>query len=102
MVAILTQPKNALAKQYAALLELDGVELEITREALEAVAQKALEREIGARGLRAVMEKVMTGIMFRIPSDLTIKKVIITAQSLEDGQPQVIRDELNPRAQFGA
>ena len=102
LVQILTRPKNALAKQYAALLELDGVELEITQEALEAIAQKALDRQIGARGLRAVMEKVMTGIMFRIPSDLTIKKVIITADCLEDGQPQVIRDEANPRAQIGA
>ena len=102
LVKILTQPKNALAKQYAALLELDGVELEITHDALEAVAQKALDRQIGARGLRAVMEKVMTGIMFRIPSDLTIKKVIITAECLEGAEPQVIRDEANPRSQLGA
>ena len=102
LVKILTQPKNALAKQYAALLELDGVELEITQDALEAVAQKALDRQIGARGLRAVMEKVMMGIMFRIPSDLTIKKVIITADCLEGAEPQVIRDEANPRPQLGA
>ena len=102
LVKILTQPKNALAKQYAALLELDGVELEITREALEAVAQKALDRQIGARGLRAVMEKVMTGIMFRIPSDLTIKKVVITAESIEGAEPQIIRDAENPRPQIGA
>ena len=102
LVKILTQPKNALAKQYAALLELDGVELEITQDALEAIAQKALDRQIGARGLRAVMEKVMTGIMFRIPSDLTIKKVIVTAECLDGAEPQVIRDETNPRALFGA
>ena len=102
LVKILTQPKNALAKQYAALLELDGVELEITQEALEAVAQKALDRQIGARGLRAVMEKVMTGIMFRIPSDLSIKKVIITADSIDGAEPTILRDEKNPRAQLGA
>ncbi len=102
LVKILTQPKNALAKQYAALLELDGVELEITQDALEAVAQKALDRQIGARGLRAVMEKVMTGIMFRIPSDLTIKKVIINAASIEGAEPQILRDAENPRAQIGA
>ncbi len=102
LVAILTQPKNALAKQYAALLELDGVELEITQDALEAIAQKALDRQIGARGLRAVMEKVMTGIMFTIPSDLTIRKVVITSDSVEGGQPTTIRDEQNPRAQLGA
>ncbi len=98
LVQILTQPKNALAKQYAALLELDGVELEITQAALEAVAQKALDRQIGARGLRAVMEKVMTGIMYEIPSDLTIKKVIITAESIEGAQPEIIRDAENPRS----
>ena len=102
LVQILTQPKNALTKQYAALLELDGVELEITQDALEAVAQKALDRQIGARGLRAVMEKVMTGIMFRIPSDLAIKKVILTAACLDGAEPQVIRDEANPRTQIGA
>ena len=102
LVKILTQPKNAIAKQYAALLELDGVELEITQDALEAVAQKALDRQIGARGLRAVMEKVMTGIMFRIPSDLTVKKVVITAESIEGAEPTIIRDAENPRAQLGA
>ena len=102
LVQILTQPKNALAKQYAALLEMDGVELEITRDALDAIAQKALDRQIGARGLRAVMEKVMTGVMFRIPSDLTIKKVIITAECLEGAEPRLIRDEVNPRSQIGA
>ena len=102
LVKILTQPRNALAKQYAALLELDGVELEITADALDAVAQKALDRQIGARGLRAVMEKVMMGIMFRIPSDLTIKKVIITADSIEGAEPQILRDPENPRVQIGA
>ena len=102
LVSILTQPKNALAKQYAALLELDGVELEITQEALDAIAQKALDRQIGARGLRAVMEKTMTGIMYTIPSDLTIRKVIITAESVEGTEPTIIRDEQNPRAQLGA
>jgi ATP-dependent Clp protease ATP-binding subunit ClpX len=102
LVKILTQPQNALAKQYAALLEMDGVELEITADALEAVAQKALDRQIGARGLRAVMEKVMIGIMFQIPSDLTIRKVVITAESIDGAQPQIIRDPQNPRPQIGA
>ncbi len=101
LVRILTEPKNALSKQYAKLLELDHVELEITAEALEAVAQKALDRQIGARGLRAVMEKVMTDIMFRIPSDLTIRKVIVTADCLEGAQPTLICDSANPRPQIG-
>ena len=102
LVRILTEPKNALTKQYQTLLELDGVELEITSDALDAVAQKAIDRQIGARGLRAVMEKVMTGIMFMIPSDLTIQKVVITAGCLEGDAPEIIRDAEHPRAQIGA
>ena len=78
LVRILVEPKNALTKQYQALLAMDGVELEITDEALLEIAQKALDRQIGARGLRAIMEKVMTSIMFLIPSDLSSKKVVIT------------------------
>ncbi len=102
LVRILREPKNALTKQYEKLLELDGVALEIRPEALEAVAQKALDRQIGARGLRAVMEKVMTDIMFHIPSDLSIRKVIITADAIDGGKPQIIRDAANPRLPIGA
>ena len=98
LVQILTAPKNALSKQYQKLLELDGVELEITPEALEAVAQKALDRQIGARGLRAVMEKIMTKIMFAIPSDLAIRKVVITAECVDGAEPEIYRDAANPRA----
>ncbi len=98
LVRILKEPKNALVKQYTRLLEMDGVELEVREDALEAIAQKALDRQIGARGLRAVMESVMTDIMFRIPSDLAIRKVIITAQTLEGNEPEIIRDEANPRS----
>ena len=101
LVRILTEPKNALTRQYAKLLELDNVELEIQPETLEAVAQKAVERQIGARGLRAVMEKLMTGIMFRIPSDLSIRKVIITPECLDGAEPILIRDTANPRARIG-
>ena len=98
LVQILTAPKNALSKQYQKLLELDGVELEITQEALEAVAQRALDRQIGARGLRAVMEKMMTKIMFAIPSDLAIRKVVITAECVDGAEPEIYRDAANPRA----
>ena len=66
---------------------MDGVELEITDEALLDIAQKALDRQIGARGLRAIMEKIMTSIMFLIPSDLSIKKVIITPEAVEGENP---------------
>lgn len=101
LVRILREPKNALVKQYQTLLALDGVDLEIADDALNAVAQKALDRQIGARGLRAVMEKVMTDIMFRIPSDLSIHKVIITAETIDGAAPEILRDEANPRTQLG-
>ncbi len=97
LVRILKEPKNALTRQYQKLLEMDGVELEIQEEALEAIAQKALDRQIGARGLRAVMEKLMTAIMYQIPSDLTIHKVIITPACVEGAEPTIIRDPAHPR-----
>lgn len=97
LVRILVEPKNALTRQYQALVAMDGVALEITDEALLLIAQKAIDRQIGARGLRAIMEKVMTSIMFLIPSDLTIKKVIITPESIEGGDPTIVRDTAHPR-----
>ena len=97
MVRILVEPKNALTKQYESLLAMDGVALEISDEALLAIAQKALDRKIGARGLRAIMERVMTNIMFLIPSDLSIKKVIITSEAIEGGEPRIVRDAAHPR-----
>lgn len=102
LVRILTEPKNALTRQYQALLSMDHVELEFTVDALDAVAQKAIDRQIGARGLRAVMEQTMTKIMFIIPSDLSIKKVIITPECVRDGEPTIIRDGANPRTKAGA
>ena len=97
LVRILTEPKNALTKQYEALLAMDNVELEFQPEALEAVAKKAVDRQIGARGLRAVMEETMTKIMFVIPSDLSIKKVIITPDAIDGKEPVILRDTDNPR-----
>ena len=102
LVRILVEPKNALSKQYQSLLAMDGVALEITNEALHLIAQKALDRQIGARGLRAIMEKVMTKIMFLIPSDLSIKKVIITPESIDGADPTIIRDAAHPRAKLTA
>ena len=94
LIRILTEPKNALCKQYAKLLEYDHVELNFEQEALEAVAEKAMERQIGARGLRAILEDVMTGIMYEIPSDPTITRVLVTADSVRNGaKPQEFRDE---------
>ena len=88
LVRILTEPKNALVKQYKKLLDYDHVELEFTEGALEAVADKAIERNIGARGLRAVMEGILTEIMFEIPSDPTVEKVVVT--------PECVRGERGP------
>ena len=86
---ILTEPKNAITKQYTALMELDGVKLEYEPAALEAIADKAIEMEIGARGLRSILEKIMTDIMLRVPSDKSIKRVIITADCVKNGKPPV-------------
>ena len=97
LVRILREPKNALTKQYEALLAMDHVALEITPDALEAVAQKAIERQIGARGLRAVMEQTMMKVMYVIPSDLTIKKVVVDADCINGGVPKLVRDKVNPR-----
>ena len=100
LIRILVEPKNALTRQYQKLLEIDNVELEIQPEALEIVAQKAIDRQIGARGLRAIMESVMTKIMFVIPSDLTIKKVVITPECVNGGEPVIVRDVNHPRSKF--
>ena len=97
LVRILVEPKNALTKQYQALLAMDGVQLEVTDEALLLIAQKAIDRQIGARGLRAIMEKIMTSIMFLIPSDLSIQKIVITPESVEGGDPVIVRDAAHPR-----
>ena len=88
LVKILTEPKNALVKQYRKLLEYDDVELQFEQEALEAIADKAIERSIGARGLRAVMEGLLTQVMFDVPSDPTIEKAVITKECVEGaGEP---------------
>ena len=93
LVRILTEPKNALVKQYKKLMEYDGVELEFEHNALEAIADNAIERNIGARGLRAVMEGMLTKIMYDIPSDPTITKAVITKECVEGtGEPVLTRD----------
>ena len=102
LVRILVEPKNALAKQYKKLLSLDNVELEIRQDALDSIAQKAVERKIGARGLRSIMESIMMKIMYRIPSDLSIRKVIITPDSVSGGEPDIVRDTTRPREKLGA
>ncbi|MBE6806400.1 MAG: ATP-dependent Clp protease ATP-binding subunit ClpX [Ruminococcaceae bacterium] len=91
LVRILAEPKNAVLKQYTQLFELDGVELSFTDDALRAVAAETLKRETGARGLRAVMEGVLSQLMFDVPSDPTVEKVLITAACVTDGiKPDVV------------
>ena len=93
LVRILQEPKNALVKQYKKLLEYDDVDLEFAPEALEAIADKAIARNIGARGLRAVMEGILTEIMYDIPSDPTVTKVVITRACVEGtAEPELTRD----------
>ena len=94
LVQILTEPKNALVKQYQKLMEYDDVALEFQPKALEAVADRAIERNIGARGLRAVLEEIMTQVMFDVPSDPQIVKVVITPECVKEGRPpEILRDE---------
>ncbi len=85
MVRILTEPKNALIKQFERLFDMDGVQLIFTEEAVRAVAHRAMERNIGARGLRAVLENAMMDLMFRLPSDDTISSCTITPEVITDG-----------------
>ena len=93
LVRILKEPKNALVKQYQVLFEYDGVALEFEPDALDAIADKAIARDIGARGLRAVMESMLTQIMYDIPSDPTIVKAVITKDCVEGrGEPELTRD----------
>ncbi len=91
MVRILTEPKNALVKQYRKLFDMDGVELVFEDDALAAVADKTLERKTGARGLRAILESSLLDIMYKVPSDETIRKVVITKETIEGGQPIIER-----------
>lgn len=93
LIRILTEPKSAIVKQYQKLLELDGVKLEFDRDALTAIAETTLARKTGARGLRAIMEKIMMDTMFQVPSDETIKECRITKDTvLGKGEPQYLRD----------
>ena len=93
LVRILTEPKNALVKQYQKLLEYDMVDLDFEPGALEQAAEKAIERGIGARGLRAVLEEVMTQVMYDVPSDPTIAKVTITTESIRDHVPPEVEHD---------
>jgi ATP-dependent Clp protease ATP-binding subunit ClpX len=93
LVQILTVPRNALVKQYQKLFELDGVELEFTEDAIAAIADAALERGTGARGLRAIIEEVLLHVMYDVPSRGDVAKVIISAEVVLHG----VAPEMVPR-----
>ena len=98
LIDIVTKPKNALVKQYKKLVELDGVELEFNKDALEAIVDKALERNTGARGLRSIIEEIMRDIMYDIPSNEKIAKCIITKDTvLNKKEPELVIDENKKR-----
>ena len=100
LIDILTKPKNSLVRQYTRLLEFDGVELEVTEDAIGAIADKALERKTGARGLRGIMEKLMTNVMYELPSRKDVKKCIITKETVEKGSdPELILEEIEEKEQ---
>lgn len=91
LIHILTEPKNALVRQYQTLLSYDGVDLEFEKEALVAIAQKAIERKTGARGLRSIIEETMLDIMFEIPSQEEVTKVVITKEAVEGTDKPILK-----------
>ena len=94
LIRILQEPKNALVKQYQKLFQMDNVELSFEQDAIEAIADKALERKTGARGLRSIMESVMMDTMYEIPSDDTIEECVVTKAAVDgESEPLTIHDE---------
>ena len=92
LVNILKEPKNALTKQYQKLLDMDGVELEFTDSALSAIADKALKLKTGARGLRTIVENAILSVMYDVPGDKTIAKIVIDADCINGGsKPTIVR-----------
>ncbi|HSX69285.1 ATP-dependent Clp protease ATP-binding subunit ClpX, partial [Nocardioides sp.] len=103
LVQILTEPKNALVKQYQRLFELDGVELEFTDEAVQAIADKALERGTGARGLRAIIEETLLYVMYDVPSRGDIARVVVTGEVVTDGvEPTLVPRDEEPKKKKSA
>ena len=91
LVRIMQEPKNSIIKQYEALFKMDGIDLMFDKKAMEKIAELTIERKTGARGLRSIIEGVLQPLMFETPSDKTIKKIIITEQTVLGGEAEVIR-----------
>ena len=90
LIQILTEPKNALVKQYQRLFELDDIELEFTAESIEAIAEKALDRGTGARGLRAIIEEALLNVMYDVPSQPDVAKVIVSRETVSEGASPIL------------
>ena len=90
LIKILTEPKNALVKQYQKLFDMEGVQLEIKPKALQAIAQKAMERKTGARGLRSIMERALLDTMFDLPNQSNVEKVVVDESSINADKPPVL------------
>ena len=97
LIRILSEPKNALVKQYTKMFELEGIGLTFDKEALTAIAAKALDRGTGARGLRSVIEDIMRDVMFEVPSRDDVREVVVTSESVNEGVPPLL--VLHPEAQ---
>ena len=94
LVNILVEPKNALVKQYQALFDMEGVELDLRRDALDAIAEKAIERKTGARGLRSILETVLLDTMYLIPSEASVVKVVVDAAVINgDNEPLLVYEQ---------
>jgi ATP-dependent Clp protease ATP-binding subunit ClpX len=94
LMKILTEPKNAVIKQFEKLVGLDGVQLVVEEEAVREIAQTAIRLKTGARGLRTIIESVMTEVMYKIPSEENVKAVVVTKECLTDGaQPKIVYKE---------
>jgi len=100
LIKVLTEPKNAVTRQFAKFLSLDRVELVFTDEALEATARLAIDRKTGARALRTIVEEALLEVMYDIPERTDVKKVVITGETIEHGQPPMLvteTDDAEPR-----
>jgi ATP-dependent Clp protease ATP-binding subunit ClpX len=90
LVQILTEPKNAVVKQFTKLLAMEGVELEVRPNALKAMARKALARKTGARGLRSIMEQALINTMFELPNQANVEKVVVDESVIDDNKPPLL------------
>jgi ATP-dependent Clp protease ATP-binding subunit ClpX len=91
LISILTEPKNAIIKQYISMFEMEGVKLQFTEEALAAIAQRAIEAGTGARALRLILENLMRELMFDVPSDETITEILIEKETVTEKKPPIVK-----------